>query len=187
MTLELEPGDPWPFASSRGLTGAPMAPKWFALITAPQREKRASDRLRNAGVEVRYPTVERTRHIRGQKRKFIHPMISQIIYARFRYAPQWDVMKERRLITGVFARDGQPIELSQDDIARVMGLPTEAERLEAARIEAMRPRVGEKAEILDGPLAGLMVDVTRVEFGRVWWAMVTGIKGDAPEKSIRRA
>ncbi len=187
MSSNLKIGDPWPFESVRGFTGAPLSePVWHALITAPQREQKAAHKLGNAGVEVHYPTIEKNRHIRGKTRKYVHPMISQIIYARFRYVPNWDVMRDRRLITGVFSIGCVPLELSADDVSKVMGLPTEAERLEADRIEAMRPKVGQQAEITDGPLKGFFVDVTRVEYGRVWFETFGGIKGDAEEEMIQK-
>lgn len=182
----LKIGDPWPFRSARGLIGAPCKPIWHALVVAPQQESRRTDQLRNAGVVVRYPTREVTRHINGHPRKFLLPVISQIIYAQFTYLPHWDVMRDRRVITGVFSRDGQPIALTEDDVNAVMGLPSEAERLAQEKLEAERPRVGEKAEIVDGPFAGFFVDVKRVEFGRVWFDMISGLKGDVDQKSIKR-
>lgn len=184
----LQIGDPWPFRSSRGIVGDPCEPVWHALITAPQQEAKRAGQLKNAGVTIRYPTVTKTRHINGTKREIIQPMISQIIYAQFSYTPQWDVMRDRKIITGVFARDGQPIALTPDDVARVMGLPTEAERIEAERIEAERPRVGERAKISGGPFDGFFVDVERVAHGRVWWSYVGGLsfKGEVPEADIKR-
>ncbi len=184
--LDLRPGDPWPFTSSRGLVGSPCPPVWHALITAPQQESRAKKLLTSAGTEVVYPTETRARQINGKLHKTTRPMISRIVYAKFTYEPQWDTLRERRVIQGVFSRQTTPIALSGDDVARVMGLPTEAERLEAERIEAERPRAGEKAEIITGPLQGFFVDVDRVEFGRVWFETATGIKGEVPENQVRR-
>ena len=113
-------------------------------------------------------------------------MIPRIIYAEFRYEPQWDVMKARKVIAGVFCRGGNPVSLDNDDIARVMGLPTEAERQEVEISEANRPKMGQKAEIIDGPFAGFFVDVTRVEYGQVWYEMASGIKGQASDVALRR-
>lgn len=186
MTYDPKIGDPWPFRSSRGLTGRPVDPVWFGLITAPAGEARAANQLKAAGVSVLYPTQERTRHIRGQKRTFVSPMIPRIVYAQFRYAPNWDVMRDRRVITGVFCRGDTPIEISADDVHAVMGLPTEAERIAADRIAAAMPRAGEQAELAAGPFAGFRVDVTRVAFGQVWWEMVSGVKGRAPVDAVRR-
>lgn len=187
MTKRLEIGDPWPFASVRGFTGRPLpAPVWHALIVAPQREKATADKLERCGVEVHYPTVEKTRSVKGKVKKYVRPMISQIIYAEFRHHPNWDVMRERRLITGVFSIGTAPVELRPDDIAKVMGLPTEADRLEAERFEVERPRVGGQIEIISGPLEGFFVDVTRVEPGRVWFASFGGVKGDVATEMARR-
>ena len=190
MTSNLKIGDPWPveWKSSRGLTGRPISPpQWYALITEPMKEKAVADRLRNSGVIVRYPTQTKTRVQFGKKRHIVSPLIPRIIYAQFRYAPQWDVMKARYVIQGVFSRGNIPVELSQDDINRVMGLPTEAERIEEERRDAVRPKPGHKALIISGPLNGFYVDVTRTEAGRVWYEMASGLKGEAPEGMVIRA
>lgn len=185
MTLEI--GDPWPFASARGITGGIcVKPVWHALITAPQREAKVASQLENAQTEIRYPVTEKVRHPNGRKQVFEVPIVPRIIYARFRYEPMWDVMKERRVIVGVFCRDGQPIALTDDDVAKVMGLPTEAERLEAERMEALQPRPGEMAKIVDGPFKDFFVDVDRVAFGRVWYSTLTGIRGSIAEGKIQR-
>lgn len=165
-----------------------MVPAWYGLVVAPQQEAKTKHKLENAGAEVMYPTVERIRHISGKKHVTVLPMISRIIYARFSFDPQWHVMRERRIIAGVFCIGNTPLQLSPDDVATVMNLPTEAERIEAERIEAERPRVGGKAEIIDGPFSGFFVDVTRVEAGRVWYELLGDlrIKGEASEAAIRR-
>lgn len=185
MTLELKQGDPWPFQSSRGLTGAPCEPRWYGLITAPLKEKETGKKLENAGCDVKFPTWKRTRHIAGKKHIQEVPVIPRIIYAEFNYEPQWDVMKARKVIHGVFSIGDRPVPLRYDDVAVVMNLPTEAERMEEELREALRPKVGQRAQIAVGPFSGFFVDVTRVEFGRVWWEMACGIKGDGPEQAIR--
>jgi len=187
MTLDLQKGDAWPFRSSRGLTGAPCKPAWYALITAPMKEKDVRHRLQNSGVVVKYPTRTKVWHQHGKKRTLIQPVIPRIIYARFRYEPNWEVLRERRVIVGVMSRESRPIELTADDIARVMGLPTEEERQQAAQKDALRPRAGERAEIVLGPLKGFFVDVTAVRGGQVWFETLTGIKGATEEKMLRRS
>lgn len=187
MTLDLKLGDPWPFRSSRGIVGRKCDPVWHGLVTAPQKEAATAAQLEKAGCEVKYPTVETTRHdSQGRKVTRTGPMMPRIIYAQFTFEPQWDVMRQRRVIAGVFTVHGRPVALSEDDVARVMGLPTEAERIEAAEREARRPREGHKAEILSGPLSGFFVDVERVSAGRVWYSMVNGLKGQAPIDALQR-
>lgn len=186
---DLKIGDAWPFRSVRGLTGRPMRnPAWFALIVPPQREAKAKHRLEGGGIEVTYPTVEKTRHIRGRAQKYVHPMISQIIYAKFSYVPNWDVLRDRKIISGVFSLSGEPLKLSEDDIAAVLGLPTEADRIEAERVGAETPRAGERAEIIAGPFEGFFVDVREVRAGRVWYEYIGDLsfKGEIAMHEVRR-
>lgn len=188
-TKNLKIGDPWPFESARGLVGAPCEPAWYALITRPQKERQTRHRLQNAGCVVRYPTTERTRHVRGQKITIVTPVIPRIIYARFKYEPQWDVMRDRRVIVGVFSRGDMPIELTNDQVAEVMDLPSTIIQLEDEKLDAIRPRVGEPAKLTGGPFKGFFVDVTRVESGRVWYEMAIGgmrMKGEDSNGLVQR-
>ena len=187
MTLDLKKGDPWPFKSVRGLIGAPIAPVWYALITAPQREAKTAEQLGRVDIEVHYPTVDRVRHVNGKRHDFQSPMISRIIYAKFKYQPHWDVMRERRIISGVFSNGLDPVALDADDISRIMGLPTEEERMRAAEIEALMPKVGGRAEFTEGPFSGFFVDVTRMDAGKVWYEMVNSkVKGQADISFLRK-
>lgn len=185
----LEIGDPWPFESARGIVGDPCEPAWYALITRPQKERETRHRLQNAGCVVRYPTIDKTRHINGQKRLYTVPIIPRIIYVNFKYQPQWDVMKDRRVIVGVFSEGETPLALTDEKVAEVMGLPETIIRLEDERIQLITPKVGGKAQIKDGPFMGFYVDVTKVEAGRVWYEFAFGsgrIKGEGGIGSVQR-
>lgn len=184
MTLELKIGDPWPFESSRGITGRPCEPTWHAVICAPQKEARTAQTLKNAGVEVMYPKDERVRHQNGKKYEYTVPMVSRIVYARFAYAPNWDVLRERRVITGVFSTGTTPVALPDATVRAIMGLPIEQDRLEQERIAAMTPDVGERVQLTSGPFKGFYVDIERSEMGRVWYRSVTSIGAMEGETSI---
>jgi len=185
----LQVGDPWPFESARGIVGAPCQPVWYALITRPQKERETRHRLQNAGCVVRYPTIERTRHSHGKKRTQLVPIIPRIIYARFKYRPQWDVMRDRRVIVGVFSKDDEPLVITDEEVAEVMGLPSAIIQMEDEKLEAIKPKVGEPAMMMDGPFAGFFVDVKRVEAGRVWYEMTIGnirMKGEDKSGVVQR-
>jgi len=190
MTLNLNMGDPWPFESTRGLTGRPLSsPLWFGLLVAPQTEAKAKGKLERAGVQVQYPTDEVVRHRNGKKHTFIRPYISGIIYAQFDYAPQWDVLKERRIISGVFCNGNNPVPVPDAVVRKIVGLPLEEERLEAERIAALTPDDGEKVKLMGGLLDGFQVDVVRTRQGRVWYRGITDIgtiEGEASVDDILR-
>jgi transcription antitermination factor NusG len=186
----LKIGDPWPFRSARGLTGRPLAkPVWYALVVAPQTEAKISKQLENAGVKVLYPVDSRVRHHHGRKYEYEVPIISRIVYARFEFSPQWDVLKERRIITGVFCDRNRPVIVPENVVRIIMGLPLEEDRLEQERIAAMTPEVGEQVILATGPFKGFCVDVVKTEAGRVWYKSVTNlgvVDGSAEITGIER-
>ena len=163
---------------------------WHALVTAPQQERRAKENLADAGVYCFYPTEERTRVVKDKRITTEHPQISRLIYARFDRVPNWDVMKERKVINGVFCSGGTPIRLSGDVIRTIHGLPTRADELRAAEEAKLILSEGDTVQIADGPLAGFFVDVTAYEAGRVWWRAVTAtglpIKGVSARSDVTK-
>jgi len=180
-------GESVPLDYPRGITGAPMPTAWYALRVPPQKERAVREFLKQKGVHACYPERGKVVQIRGKRHERKFPVITQIVYAKFRHQPQWDVLKARRIITGVFSYDDRPIRIPGDIVRAVMGLPTRAEELEAARQELLRVREGERAEIVEGPLSGFLVDVRKVQDGRVWFETLTGIKGEAATSAMKRA
>lgn len=185
--MKYEFGETYPLDYSRGITGQRLnRPRWYALTVPSTKERAVTEYLKQKGVHSTYPEREKSWVIRGKRYRRKYPVISGIVYAKFRHNPQWDILKARRLITGVFSYDGTPIELPGDIVRAVMGLPTRAEELQAAQDELKRIREGDRAEIISGPLDGLLVDVRKVEHGRVWFETLTGIKGEMESKQMER-
>lgn len=161
-------------------------PTWFALNTPPQREHIARAALKAKGIHSCYPEREKTWTVRGKHVTRKYPEVTQIIYAKFRHAPQWDVLKHRRIITGVVSWGNVPIVIPGDTIRALMGLATEAEKLEQARRELLMVREAEQAVLTEGPFAGAIVDVHKVKGGMAWWETLTGIKGSAKTDKMER-
>ena len=182
-------------ATGQDFTGQDYArPVWHALQVLPRKEATARDALKAKGIHACFPDYETCWKAHGKTLCRRYPAIPGVIYAKFLGEPKWHVLKARRLISGVFSRNGIPIAIPGDVIRGVMGLPTEAEKLEAAREEMRRkqreanmPREGERARIAEGPLAGMLVDVERVKDGRVWFSTIMGgLKGEARGDGMER-
>lgn len=183
---DLRIGDTLPVSGRWRITGPALdVPEWYALRVISGREGAATTKLCNEGVEVAYPVETTARFVRGIRREATKAVIPGLIYAKFHASPQWHAMRERRIITGVVCRGPYPVILPPDIIRRVMGLPMEAERLAAAKAEMMRVREGEKARILTGPMAGLIVDVRSIKDGRVWWTTIWG-RGETDVGKVER-
>lgn len=178
-TNTLKIGDVIPASIVRGVAssdairrdGVPVS-HWYALRVMAGRERAAIETLARDGVYAFCPMSPRTRIFRGKKIETEYPTVTQIIYARFRTWPRWDVLKDRRVITGVFCHGSIPIILPKDVIRTLQGLPVKAERLRAAQDELMRVHVGEVVKLEGGPFSGFTVDVTKSVGRRVWWQTI---------------
>lgn len=177
-----------PAEPRRGIVWGPeIAPIWHALIVPPQKEMAVREYLRARDIYAFFPSQTITRHQNGRKIERECPIVTQHVYAQFRQAPQWDVMKRtHRLITNVYGINGKPMEIHRDIIRHLQGLTVEAERLREARAEMLRVRAGDKATITEGPLSGFIVNVEDVKDGEVWFSFITGGKGRASVKTLER-
>ena len=177
-----------PAEERRGITWGPeIPPTWYALIVPPQKELATREFLRAHGIYAFFPSQTVTRHVAGKRYDREKPIVTQHVYAQFRQAPQWDVMKERRrLITGVFSINGRPIEIHRDIIRHLQGLTVEAEKLRAARAEMLRVRAGDQAVFVEGPLKGFVVNIEDVRGGEAWFNFILGGTSRASVSSLER-
>lgn len=174
-----------PLDRARGITHGPeIMPVWHALIVPPQKEKAAKEMLKKRGVFAFYPTREKVHFRNGKKITNVLPSISQVVYARFSQAPQWDVMKARRLITGMYAINGSPIVIPPAIIRQVQGLQAAEEELEAAKMELARIKEGDKIRIGVGPFENFCVEVDSTAQGRLWWNLIIGGKRVSGSSSV---
>ena len=177
-----------PAEPKRGIVWGPeIAPVWHALVVPPQKELAVREYLRARDIYAFFPSTTSTRHVNGKRIEREKPIVTQHVYAQFRQAPQWDVMKRtHRLITGVFGIGNRPIEIPRDIIRHLQGLTVEAERLREARAEMLRVRSGDQAVFVDGPLKGFVVNVDEVRDGEAWFSFIMGGKSRASIKSLER-
>lgn len=169
-------GSTEPWTSPPGIVAGPsIKPVWHCLLVESQREQAAREHLRANGVYAFYPSREVVRHRMGRVIRQERPEVTGYVFAQFRAAPQWHVIRARwRLFRGVIACDGVPVAINRDVIRQLQGLTVEAQKLEEARREMRRIREGDKAQIIEGPLKGFWVDVREVQGGE---ALITGAFG----------
>lgn len=157
------------------LTGQSLGrPVWHILRVLSGSEFRVADRLALAGIHTCFPTETRTwRDGQGRQREREVATVAGFIFAKFRHAPQWHIMRTRRIITGLVCRDTQwgpvPYSATEDDVRLFMRLPTVSEEMEAMRREALRVKPGDHARVLLGRDTELAVIVTDVDGDRVFW------------------
>jgi transcriptional antiterminator NusG len=169
MGYDYEIGKTYPAVNVRDIvTDRPTPPSWHCLIVAPQKENATREYFKARGMFAFYPSEHVRRTVRGKVIERERPMITQHVYVQFRNGVNWDVLKARRLIMGVYCNNGAPVVIHREVIRQLQGLPTEAELLRQAREEMMRVREGDSARILQGPLKGLIVEVGQITGQEAW-------------------
>lgn len=174
-------------SGERGIVYGPVLQdaEWYGLKVKGGGEARACRLLKAGGVHAFFPVEERLHRRRGRLIVSRCALVTQIVYAKMLRAPQWDVLRDRRIITGVYSRDGAPLVIPPVVMRAIGGLPADALAVERAKEEAGRVRAGDMVTLLDGPLAGLCVDVVRTSDGQAWW-QTAGAKGQAPVAMMRK-
>jgi transcriptional antiterminator NusG len=162
-------------------------PTWHCVIVPPQGESKARAYFRAKGLFAFYPSETRVRHIRGRKIETERPYIPGHLYVQFRKRPQWHILKARRIVSGIFCTGNVPVAIHPDVIRHLQGLTVEAQRLAEARAEMLRVREGDKATIISGALAGLVVDVGPITGDEAWLNLQFGGRIKASVKSLERA
>jgi transcription antitermination factor NusG len=185
--MQYKIGQMVPLDYQRGITGAELAkPTWYALTVPGGKEAVARDMLEAKGIHAQFPVRDVKYSQRGKRIVRKLPIITRVIYAQFRHQPQWDVLKARRLITGVYGYGDRPLAIDYNIIRAIMGMPTVEEELQQARRELLRVREGDTATIGQGPLTGFVVNIDKVAGGMAWFTTLAGIKGSAATDTLER-
>ncbi len=169
--MKYEIGQMVPFDFPRKLLGDELAlPEWYILRTVPQREFAAQAWIQHFGVLAWLPTEPRWRKApRGRRDKvqYQHRIAPGYLFCHFHRSPNWDVIRDKGKgkVSGVVSEGEWPLVIPDEAIAKMRLVPEQIEIQRHKAMEARRIRPGDKAEIIDGPLAGWTVDVARIDAG----------------------
>ena len=169
------------------LTNWPAA--WYPLDVMSGQERKVRDAVAPHVDEAFYPSKEDWRRVRGPKKRILveRPLVTGYVFIRSTRRPLWHEFRQVKGFIRVHCTwDGDPIRISDEQIAHLRGMTVEAERLrqsQAEMVERLRlarlPRPGERALMTSGPLEGNEVIVTDIRGDKVLWEMLTGLKGEA--------
>lgn len=169
--MSYERGQIVPLDGGLGIVGNSLPdPRWHAIFVPPNKERTTSETLKAKGCYSFYPKRTARWFVRGKKIERDFPQITGMIYTKFKFTPQWHVMRERRLITGVMSIGVNPIQFPSEIIRRLQGLPGREDALRQARDELSALSAGDTAIMPEGILAGHFVQVSEIKAdGTVFW------------------
>lgn len=127
--------------------------RWYALCTKPFRESFAATQVKERGLEVLFPCLQRAAPMRRSR-----PLFPGYIFARFR--PVNDLLAVRNTpgITHIVGACNQPAPVPDAIIAELKERRQDPEKIPVAQ-NALR--VGDKVQINAGPLRGLIASLER--------------------------
>lgn len=192
-------GDVEPWTPPPGILGEEYAePQWFILRSISQKEKAAAAKLDCLGVlETWYPAEVGWRVHRNAKRdrveyeKLIAP---GYLFALFDCEPLWHRLfaQTKGILTGVVGVDDRPYAVPQHVLARMQQVPNRIQMLrqeedmrDKAHRLARQPIVGQQARLTQGPLAGMVVDISRIDRGLAAF-IIGGLQGTANLDTLER-
>lgn len=150
MTIATFTSNPTRSTHFRGLPSLVSEPRWYAIYSSPNCEKRVADQLTRKSIEHFLPLYRSVRQWKDRKVTLQLPLFPGYVFVRFALPDRLQVLEVPRVVRLV-GFNGAPAALDE----------TEIESLRRALIEGVRaepyPRyleVGRRVRIIAGPLAG---------------------------------
>lgn len=164
-------------ASAQGdLTGSPAAVNkyWYVFYTKSRQEKKVKDLLLKNSYEVFLPMQKIMRQWSDRKKKVDVPLFNSYIFVREADHKIPDILKTPGVAWNI-RYNGKPAILRQEEFDLIQRFITTGFFLEATgEVESFK--VGDKAKIIDGPLAGIKGTLTGQDKNQRFNILLEGIQ-----------
>lgn len=130
-----------------------MSKQWFVFYTKSRQEKKVNDLLLKSGYEVFLPTHKVMRQWSDRKKKVEVPLFNSYIFVKDFDHRIADILKTPGVAWNI-RHNGKPAILRQEEFELIQRFLSTGYFLETSgEIETFQ--VGDRAKIIDGPLAGI--------------------------------
>jgi transcription termination/antitermination protein NusG len=148
--------------------------QWYVFYTKSRQEKKVKDLLQRNGYEVFLPMQKVMRQWSDRKKKVDVPLFNSYIFVKeFEYRIA-DVLKTPGIAWNI-RHNGRPAILRDNEFKLIQRFLTTGYFLEATgEVEIFQ--VGDKAKIIDGPLAGLSGILTGEDKNQRFNILLEGIQ-----------
>lgn len=151
-----------------------MNKHWYVFYTKSRQEKKVQDLLLKNGYEVFLPMQKVMRQWSDRKKKVEVPLFNSYIFVKdfdYRIA---DILKTPGVAWNI-RHNGKPAVLRQDEFELIQRFITTGYFLETTgEVESFE--VGDRAKIIDGPLAGVRGVLTGRDKGQRFSILLEGIQ-----------
>ena len=135
-------------------------PHWYALKTRFRHEKKVDDRLKQKGVISYLPLCSTYHNWSDRKKKITEPLFSCYLFVRIALAERLPVLRTDGAVHLVsFNNVPAPIPENQiNSIKQVL-----QKNISYQKIDSLALAVGQKVEVVHGPLKGVSGVLTRIK------------------------
>lgn len=165
-----------PVPEQTGLNGGPAAQKkyWYVFYTKSRQEKKVKDLLEKNGYEVFLPMQKVMRQWSDRKKKVDVPLFNSYIFVREADHKIPDILKTPGVAWNI-RYNGKPAILREEEFDLIQRFITTGFFLESTgEVESFK--VGDRAKIIDGPLAGIKGTLTGQDKNQRFNILLEGIQ-----------
>ena len=128
---------------------------WRVFYTRARAEKKCEERLQDRRIEVLVPKKKEIRQWSDRKKEVTVPLFRNYLFARVDEKDRLRVLRTNGIVRCVHF-DGEPARLRQGTVEQLQTAQQAPDRLS---VTDLRPPVGERVTVIDGPLQGLTGEV----------------------------
>lgn len=148
--------------------------RWYVFYTKSRQEKKVQELLERAGFEVFLPMQRVMRQWSDRKKKVEVPLFNSYIFVKDMEYRIADVLKTPGVAWNI-RHNGKPAILREEEFQLIQRFINTGYFLETrGEVEAFK--VGDRAKIIDGPLAGLSGILTGEDKDRRFNVVLEGIQ-----------
>lgn len=148
--------------------------KWYVFYTKSRQEKKVKDLLEKQGFEVFLPLHKVMRQWSDRKKKVEVPLFNSYIFVRDHEYRIADILKNPGVAWNI-RHNGKPAVLREDEFQLIRRFITTGYFMEASG-EVASFAIGDRAKIIDGPLAGLSGTLTGEDKNQRFNILLEGIQ-----------
>ena len=128
---------------------------WRVFYTRARAEKKCEERLQDRRIEVLVPKKKEVRQWSDRKKEVTVPLFRNYLFARVDEKDRLRVLRTNGIVRCVHF-DSEPARLREETVEQLQTAQQAPDRLSVADL---RPPVGERVTVTDGPLQGLTGEV----------------------------
>jgi transcriptional antiterminator NusG len=147
---------------------------WYVFYTKSRQEKKVQDLLKRSGFEVFLPMQRVMRQWSDRKKKVEVPLFNSYIFVRDHEYRIADILQTPGVAWNI-RHNGKPAILREEEFQLIQRFITTGYFLETTG-EVETFKVGDRAKIIDGPLAGLSGILTGEDKNQRFNVLLEGIQ-----------